>query len=129
MTEGMEAITSAALGLALDAASLRQQAIAANIANANVEGYAPVSIDFESQLADARRALSAGRPLDANALADVVPRLRLDNDPGVPGLSPKVRLDVAVADMAQNAVHYQALAKGLAKHYALLAMAVGDGKK
>ena len=54
MREGLEAITTAALGLALDAASLRQQAIAANLANHGAEGYVAQKLDFESQMQEAR---------------------------------------------------------------------------
>ena len=41
----------------------------------------------------------------------------------------KVRLDSEMADMARNAVHYQALARGLNKHLGVMALAAGDGKK
>jgi flagellar basal-body rod protein FlgB len=34
-----------------------------------------------------------------------------------------------VASMAQNSAQYQALVRGLAKHYAMLAAAVSEGKK
>jgi flagellar basal-body rod protein FlgB len=128
MTEGIEAITTAAIGLALDAAILRQQAIAANIANAGVEGYTPVTVDFESRLDEARSALESRGRLDAASLVDVRPALEtapLD----ARGLPPKVALDVEVASMAQNSAQYQALVKGLAKHYAMLATAVSEGKK
>jgi flagellar basal-body rod protein FlgB len=129
MTHPIEAVTATALGLALDAASMRQQATAANIANANAAGYVPVSVDFESQLEDARRALASGSRMDMSSLSDVAPRLEsaLQSDPL--GLSPRVLLDVEVGRMAQNAVHYQALVKGLSRHYAILSTAVSDGKK
>lgn len=129
MTQAMEAVTSAALGLALDAASLRQQAIATNIANANVPGYAPLSVNFEGQLEDARRTLAGGRRLASDALDGIAPRVEAGTDGGALDLSPKVLLDVQTAQMAQNAIQYQALAKGLAKHYALLSVAMSDGKK
>lgn len=129
MTDGLEAVTSTVLGLALDAASLRQQAIATNIANANVAGYVPLSVSFETQLGDARRTLAAGRMLDASALNDVAPRMELDTDSRSGSLSTDIALDAEVAHLAQNAIQYQALAKGLAKHYALLSMATSDGKK
>ncbi|HJV47714.1 MAG TPA: flagellar basal body rod protein FlgB [Geothrix sp.] len=129
MTEGIEAITTAALGLALDAATLRQQAIAANIANANTAGYHPVSVNFESQLEDARMALQNEGRMDAASLAGVTPRLEVDLAPQALGLSPKVMVDVEVAHMAQNAVQYQALIRGLSKHFAIMSAAVSDGKK
>jgi flagellar basal-body rod protein FlgB len=40
-----------------------------------------------------------------------------------------VQLDMEVARMAQNAVHYQALLKGIEKQYAILSTAIADGKK
>lgn len=129
MTEGIEAITTAALGLALDAASLRQQAIASNIANADTVGYEPLSVNFETQLEEARFALQSQGRLDATSLAGVVPRLEIDRSYRSFGLSPKVLLDVEVAHMAQNAVHYQALIKGLSRHFAIMSSAVSDGKK
>jgi flagellar basal-body rod protein FlgB len=59
----------------------------------------------------------------------VVPALVTDTTPQPLGLSPKVLLDLEVAHLAQNGVQYQALVTGLSKHYAVLALAVGDGKK
>lgn len=127
MTDGIEAVTRSALSLALDAAALRQQAIATNIANADTVGYVPRHVNFEAQLADARRSLRQSGRLDAFALGDVRPRIEAARDGN--GLQAQVRLDVESAEMARNAVHYQALAKGLARHYAILSMAVGDGRK
>jgi flagellar basal-body rod protein FlgB len=127
MTDGIEAVTRSALSLALDAATLRQQAIATNIANADAVGYVRQHVNFEAQLADARRGLRETGRLDAFALGDVRPRIEAALDGN--GLPAQVRLDVEAADMARNAVHYQALAKGLARHYAILSMAVGDGRR
>ncbi|RKP48413.1 flagellar basal body rod protein FlgB [Trinickia fusca] len=128
MTEGIEAVTTAALSLALDAASLRQQAIAANIANAKTEGYVPVQVSFEDQLDDARRTLQSEGQLDATSLAGVTPRLQAVPD-ARSGVTGQVLLDAEVARMAQNAVQYQALVKGLSKHYAILELAASDGNK
>jgi flagellar basal-body rod protein FlgB len=128
MTEGIEAITSAALGLALDAAGLRQQAIASNIANANVDGYLPLSVNFDAQLDDARQALNASGRLQAGSLVGVAPRLEQGIVRGTFGRSTGVQLDVEVAHLAENGLQYQALVKGLSKHYEMLTLAVKDGK-
>ena len=128
MTEGLEAITTAALGLALDAASLRQQAIASNIANADSERYVPLRVNFEAQLEDARRALVSQGRLDQHALAGVQPRVETAALDGR-GQPPKVMLDVEVAELTRNAVQYQALVKALSRHYAILSAAVSEGKK
>lgn len=129
MTEGMEAITSASLSLALDAASLRQQAIATNIANAGSAGYLRQGVTFEGSLQQLRDSLrdGAGPGSAALALAGLAPRLTpaLAAD----GSPQTVQLDVEMADLAHNTVHYQALLKALSRHYAVLSSAISDGKK
>ena len=127
MTDGIEAVTRSALALALDAASMRQQAISTNIANANAVGYVPQRVSFEAQLDDARRSMAQSGRLDAFALSQVRPRI----EPVVDGTGApvSVQLDVEAAEMARNAVHYQALVKGLSRHFSILSMAAGDGRK
>jgi flagellar basal-body rod protein FlgB len=126
MIEGVESITAAALGLALDAATLRQQAIAANIANHATEGYVPQKLDFQSQMQEARRMLDAEGRLDEFALAGVHLQLRPMLD--AHGQPVKVHVDEQIADMAQNAVQYQVLARALNRHFSILASAMSDGK-
>ncbi len=127
MTEGIESITTAALALALDATSLRQQAIAANIANHATEGYVPQKLNFESQMQEARRALDSRGTIDSFALSGV--RLELEPVLDAEGLPVKVHLDAQVADMAQNSVQYQVLVKALSRHFSILSTAVSDGKR
>jgi flagellar basal-body rod protein FlgB len=123
MTEGIEGITTSVLSLALDAAVLRQQAIANNIANANTAGYVRQTVGFDRQL-EALGAAS-GDPARMARLA----RTALRIEPAGVGAATPVQLDMEVARMAQNATHYQALLKGIEKQYAILATAVADGKK
>jgi len=91
MTDGIEAVTRSALALALDAASLRQQAISTNIANANAIGYVPQRVSFEAQLADARRSIEQSGRLDAFALNQVRPRVEPAVD--ATGVPAQVQLD------------------------------------
>ncbi|MBA2673204.1 flagellar basal body protein [Ramlibacter sp.] len=127
MTEGLEALTTAALGLALDAASLRQRAIAANIANHATEGYVPVTVDFASQMEDARRALETRGTVDTASLSAV--RVELQPMLDANGRPAKVQLDAQMADMAENAVQYQALVRALSRHFSILNSAATDGKR
>ncbi len=127
MDPGIESVTTAALTLALDAASLRQQAIAANIANADAQGYAPMRVSFEEQLDQARTSLAGGGALDAAALSGVQPRL-VPAAAGDEAAEP-VRLDVEAAHLAENGVRYQVLVRGLARHLGILGIAVADGRK
>jgi flagellar basal-body rod protein FlgB len=84
-------------------------------------------VSFEAQLADVRKSIDETGRVDAFALGQVRPRIEAALD-GL-GLPTQVQLDVEAADMARNAVHYQALVKGLSRHFAILSMAAGDGRK
>jgi len=124
MLEGLEGVTTAALGLALDAASLRQQAIAANIANANALDFIPLEVNFEEQIEDARQALQSKGRIDPFALGGVHLRLQQVQEDAL-----AVRLDVEAAKLAQNTVQYQALVKAIGKHFAILESAMGESRK
>jgi flagellar basal-body rod protein FlgB len=123
MTEGIEGITTSMLSLALDAAALRQQAIASNIANANTAGYVRQTVSFDRQL----EALGAARSDPARLAQLAHGGLRIE--PAAASGSAPVQLDMEVAQMAQNAAHYQALLKGIERQYAILSTAISDGKK
>jgi flagellar basal-body rod protein FlgB len=127
MSYQTEALTTATLSLALEAAARRHQAIAANIANANTEGYTPVKLSFEAHLAEARNALRAHGSVDPLSLSGA--HMELEPVLDAQGLPAAVRVDAEVAEMAANAVHYQALTQGLSRHLAILATAAGDGRK
>ena len=122
-----EATTTAVLSLALDAASWRQQAIAANLANANADGYAPLRVSFEEQLAQARMDLHDRGHVEAASLAGVQPRVQaaVASHGGLPPLQP----DQQMAQLAENAVNFQALLQGLSRHLSLLALAAADGRR
>jgi flagellar basal-body rod protein FlgB len=127
MDTNIEAITTAALSMALDAASLRQQVIAANIANAGRADYVARRVSFEAQFADMARGLS-----DTGGGASASPielHMRIAPDLAPDGRAHSVQLDEQVGAMAQNTLHYQALLKGLSKHLALMASAVTEGKR
>jgi flagellar basal-body rod protein FlgB len=122
MPSHIEAVTTAALSAALETASRRQSAIAQNIANANSEGYVPLRLSFDAHLADAQATLQEKGRLDP----DAVESLRAEAE-SVTGAA--VRADDEMADLARNAVHFQALLQGLSRHLGLLAMAAADGRR
>lgn len=127
MPTAIEALTTATLSLALDAAGKRQQAIAANLANAQAHGYVPVRLAFEAHLADARQALRERGSVDAQSLAMV--RIEVEPDLDVHGRPAPVQLDAAMVEMSRNAVHYQALTQALSRHLGVIALAVADGRR
>jgi flagellar basal-body rod protein FlgB len=127
MPTQIEAVTTAALSAALDAASRRQAAIAANVANAGSEGYVPLRLAFEAQLEDARSALSDKRWLDEEGLSALRGLSEVEAQPveGAAG----VQLDAEMTELARNAVQFQALLQGVSRHLSMLALAAGDGRK
>ena len=112
MTRSIEALTTASLSLALDAASMRQQVIAANIANANVPGYMAKGVSFDTVMTNAGAALEA----------HVAPRLDASGTPQ------SVQIDSEMAALSLNQLQYQTLVAGLNKHLSVLSAAIADGK-
>lgn len=124
MSSIFDTATVTQVAAALDRAVLRQQVGAANIANANVGGYVAQRVDFDAQMA------AFGWQAQTSQTSGVLPagvsvRARLDND----GLPQPVQLDQEVAELSQNTLRFQALTKALGKQFAMLAVAVADGKR
>ena len=119
-------VTKELVSLALNAALARHNAIATNIANVNSEGFRPVHIRFDEQLAlyqnrfvDRRFDGSAGRLIDS---------LKGSVTLAENTATEKVQLDSEVARMVQNAVHYQALLSAQGKMTAITRMAISGGR-
>ncbi|WP_162044919.1 flagellar basal body rod protein FlgB [Undibacterium sp. YM2] len=122
-----EAVTMDMLKTALDAASLRHQAIANNIANVNTAGYRPASVNFEQQMDAVRSTLAQGKIVQPDMLRGVQPfieRLAPVTDADRTAL-----LDTEVGNMAQNTVQYEALLKAMGKHISILSSAIAEGKR
>jgi len=116
-------VTLALVKSALDAGVMRQVAHANNLANANTAGFRPFGVVFEEGLGAVREAVDAGRAgeLDPQTLP---PAQWVQQVAGTP-----VNLDGEVAAMSQNGLQYQALTKALGRHYALMSLAVSDGRR
>lgn len=126
MPSHIEAVTTAALSAALDGASRRQALIAANIANAGTESYQPLRLPFEAHLEEARGAWREHGLRDTRLVEALRSAATLPAEP-VEGSS--VRMDVEMAELARNAVQFQALVQGVSRHLSLLALAAADGRK
>src|SRR5258706_9448130 len=100
------------LGRALDVSALRQAVHAANIANADSEGYRRAEVE-----------VTAAPPASSGADASVG-EARV-----VAAADPVVRLDREMASMAQNAVRYQALVTAFERTLSMLRAAARDGKE
>jgi flagellar basal-body rod protein FlgB len=115
--------TTALLGLALDAAVMRHQAIAHNIANANTAGYRPLGVSFESRLGAVKDALARGTGVTPASVAAARPAV--ETAPAAEA----VRIDAEIARLSENTLHHQALLKMLNRHFSIVSAAIGEGKR
>lgn len=117
------------LSLALDAAGMRQQAIAHNIANVNTPGFRRVAVSFEQQVAALEQRTMHAAAGSAPSLADLAglrPRFVAADAADADGA---VALDQEVAQLAETTVHHQALLKALNSQFSLLGTAINEGKR
>ena len=116
MTGAIETLGSSMVKYALDAAALRHQAIAQNIANLHSPGYVPLGVSFEASLAAVQRGQAPAAP-------ELV--AQLDKAPG-----PRPQdADMEMVALAQNTIHYQALIKGIGTQLAILGVVANGGGK
>lgn len=124
----IDPVTLSALSAAMDAASLRQQVGATNIANVHTAGYKPMRVEFEALMPASATALERGGRLNPRSLA--APRLmEAPTGTSVPYGANAVSIDQEVAGLARNALHYQALVKSLSGQIALVNAALTDGRR
>ena len=124
MVSPVESTTGVLLGMALDAAQMRQQAIAQNMANVNTPGYRPLSVRFEEHLTSQRETLARGGNVNLASMASFRPSMVESSNP-----EETVALDDQVAQLSANVLHHHVLLRALNKHFALMGLAINDGKR
>lgn len=111
--------TQVALERAMSGATLRQETLAANLANANTPGYRPSDVDFQGAL---RRAMALGPEAVEAAEIAAAPSanavLRADGN--------GVDVDVESAKLAQNGLELGALAQVAATRNDIMRLAIGS---
>ena len=116
----MELFDTTQIGLerALTGASLRQEAIASNIANVNTPGYRRQDVDFQSTL---QAAWSKG----SDAVETMQPAIAVDQSSQVRADGSSVDIDVEAAAQAKNGLQYEAIAQVMKSRVAILRSAMG----
>ena len=109
-----------ALARAIDVSALRQSVYAANIANANVDGYRRMEVlfDREAERMAMHTTAASSHSMDAPA-----------SQPSVTTTSESVKLDEEMAMMATNALRYQTLLGAFEKTMNLMRAAVKEGRE
>jgi flagellar basal-body rod protein FlgB len=122
-------VTERLVGLALDAALQRHEAIATNIANAETDGYRPLTSRFDAMVQSLQGRVT-DRTLDASStqlittLHDSLEQRPWMADPR----ASRVELDMQMANLASNSLQYQALLTASAKLSGLAALVLSEGK-
>ncbi len=107
-----------ALERAIQGSGLRHEALAENIANVNTPGYRRQDVDFHTALQQAMpggEASLAAAPI--GAAVDAAAPMRADGN--------SVDVDVENANLAQNALEYEALATVLKTRNQIIEIALG----
>lgn len=119
-------VTSDLVRLALDTSQLRLETISNNIANANTENFSPMRVSFEQQLEVHKANLLDRTQDDKNAtlLKSISPEIEKENAVSIEGIERSVLLDMEIANLSKNVLHYQALLEANSKRGSVIKMAV-----
>lgn len=110
--------TQLALERAMSGATLRHEALAANLANANTPGYKPLDVDFHGVLRDAlKRGPGAVERAELAPVVDSHAVMRADGN--------GVDVDVTAAEIAENGLELSAITKVAGARLDILRLAMG----
>ncbi len=107
-----------ALERAIQASGLRHEALAENIANVNTPGYRRKDVDFHA-------ALQATMPGGSPSIAAAPLSAAVDSASPVRADGNSVDMDAEAANLAQNALEYEALAQVLRARGDIIEIALG----
>ena len=111
--------TQLALDRAISGASMRQEVLANNLANAETPGFQRSDVDFHTSLAEAMKTGSAGRIEATSFSPQTDPQtLRADGN--------GVDIDVESANMAKNGLEYEALISVAKARIGIIQAAMGS---
>jgi flagellar basal-body rod protein FlgB len=115
-----------AIHVALDATTMRQRAIANNLANVNTPGFKRSDVTgFEDQLKEAVQASRAG---DANAIKNLVPKMEMDETSTMRSDGNNVDVDKEMANLSENNVRYNALVQLAGKQMDMIKSVIGTSR-
>jgi flagellar basal-body rod protein FlgB len=104
---------------AIDVSAQRQSVHAANIANANVEGYTRLEVSFDAALERANLQTSSSPAVSSTPALETA---MLVNTGEI------VKLDEEVAAMAKNALRYQILLGAFERSLGSIRLAINEGR-
>ena len=104
----------------LQAAELRAQTVAGNLANENTPGYTRRTVRFEEHLRAAAR--------NSEPLTEVSPEVVLDTESPARPDGNNVSLELELNELRENRILYETYAAILQGHFELLRTAISSGR-
>jgi flagellar basal-body rod protein FlgB len=104
----------------LKAETMRQQAMANNVANIQTPGYRRLDVQFEKLLA---KALESGDEVDAE---EIEPRLYQPKNTAVGTNGNDVNLEDEIGEMVKNSLRYKAFVRLMSKKFSQIDEAVNN---
>lgn len=117
---GLFDLTDLVVQRGLEGASLRQQVLANNLANANTAGFKRSDVNFEATLSSALGSGDAGQALEQVSFAP-----QTDNSTSMTADGNNVNTDSEMSNLTQNAVQYETLAAVERERMGMLRSAMG----
>jgi len=112
--------TQLALERAMEGASMRQEALASNLANANTPGYRRKDVDFHSALAGALGSSDPAKAVASARLSMTADQTSVNRADGS-----SVDIDAESAKLAANGLEYEQLATAAKTRIEILKIAMG----
>jgi flagellar basal-body rod protein FlgB len=109
--------TQLSLEAAMRGSSLRQTLLSDNLANVNTPGYQRKDVDFHAELASAMESGSAIESVAFSPSADAARTVRADGS--------GIDADQEAAELAKNALEYQALVSVAGSRTSIVQIAMG----
>ncbi len=127
MLESLSGATGRLAHLALDAAMVRHQVIANNIANADVPGYQTQRLDFEAKIRQFSEMVitRSAEPMIIRELDGLKQRL-VSGDEFIVEADSQPQLDDELVALTENVLHYRALLEALSKRGDIIGMAIKE---
>lgn len=127
MLENLGGVTSQVARLALDAASLRHEITAHNIANAETPGFVPKRVEFAEHLRSLLDAALSGADGRDIATRYSTFKSQIRNGSFVASKTDQlVEVDVEMVNLTENVLYYRAILESLSKRSDVLRMAIRE---
>ncbi|NQY34878.1 MAG: hypothetical protein HRT37_07930 [Alteromonadaceae bacterium] len=119
-------VTLDLLRLSLDMATSEQKVAAANIANANVEGYQKIGINFQDMLNEISSMDDWGQKIVIDGWSS---NWQAMEEQAIYKISDEqVKLDEEVASSIKASMKYEALIEGVNRKYGMMRLVVSNGR-